>query len=275
MFLFEQVPNKLPEPSRSVKNFILRSHILEPEGPSLPTTDPMATRNTDNIITGSDPRLGMCFYFSPYFNDNIWRRYTPLTGERVKKDPAFEGFRRSCNRLKQAAPIAGSLYKLLPKELRPFALYRILTGKVFLMLKEGMDEAVITETLHKEYIIPILETPEKAFEYKTVRKSGKKDRVKGMKDFTSIPEKPAGVKKLSRKRRALLLQQIVEGQSVHEYAASEHSDPQANTRSQVSTTPLSEPEKPRARTKTTDGLIYLGRLPECKKLKMWLRPLTQ
>ncbi len=225
------------------------------------------------MITGSDPRLGMCFYFSPYFNDNIWRRYTPLTADRVKRDPAFEGFRRSCNRLKQAAPIAGSLYKLLPKELRHFALYRILTGKVIIMLKEGTEVSMITETLKKEYIDPILEAPEKSLEYKTVRKPGKKDRVKGMKGFTSFPGSPAGVKKLSRKRRALLMQKITAGQSVAEYAASEHSDSQATTRIQVSATPLTEPVNLKTRKKTTDGLIYLGRLPECKKLKMWLRPL--
>ncbi len=227
------------------------------------------------MITGSDPRLGMCFYFSPYFNDNIWRRYTPLTGERVKKDPAFEGFRRSSSRLKQAAPIAGSLYKLLPKELRPFALYRILTGQVILMLKGCTEVFIILETLKKQYINPILESPEKSLEYKTVRKPGKKDRVKGMSDFTSFPGSSAGVKKLSRKRRALLFQKITAGQSVDEYSSSENTDPQANTHSQVSASPLSEPEKPHSRKKTTDGLIYLGRLPECKKLKMWLRPLTQ
>jgi hypothetical protein len=65
----------------------------------------MAKRLTYNIITGHDPRLRMCFYYSPYFGQNIWRRGTSLTGERTKKDPAFKGFRQCSRRLKEAQTI--------------------------------------------------------------------------------------------------------------------------------------------------------------------------
>src|ERR1700722_13365502 len=98
----------------------------------------MAKRLTNNIVTGNDPHLRMCFYYSPFFGQNIWRRGTTLTGERTKKDPAFTGFRQSSNRLKQASPIAASLYKQVPQQLKEFALYRTLTGEAIKMRKEGI-----------------------------------------------------------------------------------------------------------------------------------------
>ena len=238
-------------------------------------TDQMAKRLTYNIITGNDPRLGMCFYYSPYFGQNIWRRGSSLTGERTKKDPAFKGFRQSSSRLKEASPIAASLYKQVPQQVKQYALYRILTGEAIKMLKEGMEAAVITETLKKKYIDPLLDAPKKNSENRTVKEPVTRDRVKGMTDFTSYPQIPSGVRKITRTRRSLLLQKITEGQSAVEYFSSTDSDPLPQTSRNVSESPFSEPEppeKPKPRTKTTSGLIYLGRLPECKKLKIWLRP---
>ena len=103
----------------------------------------------------------MCFYYSPYFNQNIWRRASSLTGKRTRKDPAFKGFRQSSNRLKEASPIAASLYKLVPEQVKRYALYRTLTGEAIKMLKEGIEVAVITETLKKKYIDILLNCTEK------------------------------------------------------------------------------------------------------------------
>jgi hypothetical protein len=233
----------------------------------------MGKRLTYNIITGSDPHLGMCFYYSTHFDLNIWRRASSLTGERTKKEPAFKGFRQSSNRLKQASPIAASLYKLVPKRVRQYALYRTLTGEAIKMLKEGMEAAVITETLKKKYIEPLLDAPKKNPKNKTVEEAVTRDRVKGMSDFTSYPKIPSGVKKVSRTLRSLLFKKITEGQSAAEYFSSIDSDPLPQTNKNV--LPISKTEsseKPKQGTKTTSGLIYLGRLPECKKLKIWLRP---
>jgi hypothetical protein len=85
----------------------------------------------------------MCLYYSPYFGLNIWRRASSLTGERTKKDPAFNRFRKSSSRLKKASLIAASLYKLVPGQVKQYALYRTLTGEAIKMLKEGMQAAVI------------------------------------------------------------------------------------------------------------------------------------
>ncbi len=238
----------------------------------------MAKRLTYNIITGNDPGLRMCFYYSPHFDQNIWRRGSTLTGERTKKDPAFKGFRQSSNRLKQASPIAASLYKLVPEQVKQYALYRTLTGEAIRMLKEGMEATVITETLKKKYIDPLLDAPKKNSENKSVEEPQTGDRVKGMTDFTVYPQTTSGVRKMTRRRRSLLLQKITAGQSVVEYFSFIDSDPPPQTSRNISASPGDEtksPEKPKPRTKTTTGLIYLGRLPECKKLKIWLRPVDQ
>jgi hypothetical protein len=232
----------------------------------------MAKRLTDNIITGNDTRLGMYFYYSPHFDQNIWRRASSLTGERTKKDPAFKGFRKSINRMKEASPIAASLYGLVPKEIKQYALYRILTGEAIKMLKEGMEAAVITETLKRKYIDPLWDAPIKNFKNRMVEEPLTRGRKKGMADFTSYPQIPSRVRKITRARRALLLQKITEGQSAVEYFTSADSDPLPQTSSNISESPFSKPEETKSRTKTTSGLIYLGRLPECKKLKIWLRP---
>jgi hypothetical protein len=213
----------------------------------------------------------MCFYYSPHFDQNIWRRGSSLTGERTKKDPAFKGFRQSSSRLKEASPIAASLYKLVPEQVKQFALYRTLTGEAIKMLKEGMEANVITETLKKKYIDPLLDTPKKNSENRLVKEHVIKDRVKGVTDFISYPLMPSAVKKMTRTRRSLLLQKITEGQSAEEYFSSNNSDPLLQTSRSVIESAISKPEEPNPRTKTTNGLIYLGRLPECKKLKIWVR----
>ena len=237
----------------------------------------MAKRLTYNIITGQDTRLGMCLYYSPHFGLNIWRRGSSLTGERTKKDPAFRGFRQSSNRLKEASPIAASLYKLVPEQIKQYALYRILTGEAIKMLKDGMVASVITETLKKKYIDHLLDASKNNSEKRTAEEPVTRDRIIGMTDFTSYPQIPSGVRKITRTRRSLLLQKITEGQSAAEYFSSGDSDPLSQVSRNVSESPISKqetPEKPKPRTKTTSDLIYVGRLPECKKLKMWLRPVN-
>ena len=148
----------------------------------------MGKRLTYNIITGQDTRLGMCLYYSPHFGLNIWRRGSSLTGERTKKDPAFRGFRQSSNRLKEASPIAASLYKLVPEQIKQYALYRILTGEAIKMLKDGMVASVITETLKKKYIDHLLDASKNNSEKRTAEEPVTRDRIIGMTDFTSYPQ---------------------------------------------------------------------------------------
>ncbi len=232
----------------------------------------MAKRLTDNIITGNDPNLRMYFYYSPHYGQNIWRRGTSLTGERTKKDPAFKGFRQSSSRLKIASPIAASLYKMLPEHVKQYALYRTLTGEAIKMLKEGMDAVVISETLKKKYITPLLDSPKKKSESIMDSEPEASDLVKVMREFTSFPQIPSRLKKMTRTRRSHLLQKITDGQYAVEYFSSPDSDPVLQININISEYSSGKSQLTKPRSKTTDGLIYLGRLPECKKLKMWLRP---
>ena len=66
----------------------------------------MPINKSDIVFIGNTG--GICGYMS--HGINIIRKSSSLTGKRVEKDPAFKGFRNSCNRMKEASPIASSLY---------------------------------------------------------------------------------------------------------------------------------------------------------------------
>jgi hypothetical protein len=50
------------------------------------------------------------------------RMKSSITGKRIKKDPVFEGFRKSSFRMKDASPIASYIYRQLP--VKHYPLYR-------------------------------------------------------------------------------------------------------------------------------------------------------
>ena len=80
------------------------------------------------------------------------RMKSSITGERIKKDPVFKAFRKSSGRMKEASPIASFVYAQLP--VKHYSLYREMTGKAMLWLKEGISADVITERLTREYLQP-------------------------------------------------------------------------------------------------------------------------
>jgi hypothetical protein len=114
----------------------------------------MASKKGDIVITGTQG--GISSYISHGLN--IHRACSPLTSARVKEDPAFAGLRKSSNRMKEASPIAASLYNQIPKEKKEFNLYRLLTGEAIKMIRAGIEKAIIRQTLHDKYIVPVLET---------------------------------------------------------------------------------------------------------------------
>jgi hypothetical protein len=143
------------------------------------------------------------------------------------------------------------------------------------MLKDGMEVAVITETLKKKYIDPRLSAPETSAEHRTVEEPSTREHFKDLRDFSSYLQTPSVLRKTPGIRRALLHKKIKEGRSDAGYFTSVESNPIPQPGRNVSAFPPHEPElreKSKPRIKTTDGLTYLGRLPECKKLKVWLRP---
>jgi hypothetical protein len=75
------------------------------------------------------------------------RMKSSLKGKRVKKDAAFNRTMQYAGLLADASSIASSLYKMLPKESKGIAVYRILTGKVMKLLKDGKSANEIMHVL--------------------------------------------------------------------------------------------------------------------------------
>lgn len=102
---------------------------------------------------GTPPYTGTIDCLTIYqLPDGKWyvRMKSSITGKRIKKDPVFEGFRKSSFRMKDASPIASKVYQQLP--VKKYKLFREMTGKALLGLKVGLSVDIITELLIKEYI---------------------------------------------------------------------------------------------------------------------------
>ncbi len=126
----------------------------------------MAINKGDKLIGTYDVITG---YLSG--GKNVIRARTSLSNERVKDDPAFEGFRKSGDRMKRSSKIASALYSKIPKERKRFSLYRQLTGEAFKMLKRGDGEMDIVEKLQVLYVAPLLEDPASPeLQYKELKK---------------------------------------------------------------------------------------------------------
>jgi hypothetical protein len=111
-----------------------------------------AINKSDIVFIGNAG--GICGYMS--HGINIIRKSSSLTGKRTKKDPAFKGFRNSSNRMKEASPIAASLYNLLAKDQKVYTLYRTLTGEALKMIKQGLEKEIIIARLKERYIDPVI-----------------------------------------------------------------------------------------------------------------------
>ena len=116
----------------------------------------MAINKGEIKITGSDSVI--CGYF--LHDINIIRKASSRTGDTMLHNAAYDSFRKSTGRLKEASSVAAILYNQLPQDLKQFTLYRQLTGETIKMLKEGMDKTLITELLYKQHIEPRLMHPE-------------------------------------------------------------------------------------------------------------------
>ena len=94
-------------------------------------------------ITGCIDHL--CFYEME--GKYYVRQKSPLTGKRVKKDPAFKRTMQYAALLASASAIASAVYKTLPKGSKGVALYRVLTGKVMRLLRGGKTADEILKML--------------------------------------------------------------------------------------------------------------------------------
>ena len=90
----------------------------------------------------------------------IARAKSSLTGERVKKDPAFARTMEWAGCLKQGARIASFIYKQMPVDERVYKQYRELTGKAMSLLKEGFRVEDVITMLEAVYLPQRVETAE-------------------------------------------------------------------------------------------------------------------
>ena len=97
---------------------------------------------------------GVCGHLDKQMN--VYRKASPLDGERVKTDAAFQNLMKSSQHLKDASPIAAALYNQIPPHQKRLRLYRKLTGQVLEALKKGTAETEIKQRLQKKYIDPLL-----------------------------------------------------------------------------------------------------------------------
>ncbi|HVI44693.1 MAG TPA: hypothetical protein VM802_07480 [Chitinophaga sp.] len=75
------------------------------------------------------------------------RLKSSLTGKRVKKAPAFRRTMENAHLLATASKMASGVYRQLPKQQKIHTLYRQLTGKALLLLREGKDADMIITAL--------------------------------------------------------------------------------------------------------------------------------
>ena len=159
----------------------------------------MAVKKGDTVFIGKAG--GICGYMS--HGINIIRKSSSLTGKRVGRDPAFQGFRASGNRMKQASPIASSLYKLIPEEQKVYSLYRTLTGAALKMIKEGLDKEIIVARLREQYIDPLIEQPEPVKQAQVVRRIADWSDKVGNYIISGLPVLKAGVRSQGKAIRSL------------------------------------------------------------------------
>ena len=260
-------------------------------------------RKADNVITGADRRLKLYFYYSRVSGKNIVRGFTSLTGERVKKDAAFKGFRESGNRMKEASPIAAALYKMVPAEIKQYALYRLLTGEALKMLKAGSSAKTITKTLEEIYINPLLQEPARVrvpiertrrenrdnvqiisniTKHFPIKSQGKSRIRRWRRHYAERPinsmpgsagSLPLSSPNLSKKEKMLLSETDTMLLSKKEKMteAEQTTSTQQHQISDIAYSQIAQPIQISKPTTKYPELMYRGRLRECKSLRLYIR----
>lgn len=130
----------------------------------------MARQAGNIVVTGTIDHL--CFY---QMDGRFYVRVkSPLSGKRVKTDPAFAGTMRYASLLATAVKITSGLYRSLSPEKKVKGLYRILTGKAMQLLKDGYNPEQVVHLL-EEMLVPkvrVEEASEERQEQTLIRVAG-------------------------------------------------------------------------------------------------------
>jgi len=102
--------------------------------------------------TGPNPFIGRRGNLQGYrmAGKHYVRIVSSLTGERVKKDPAFKHTMQCAGLLGQASRVASAIYRRLPAKEHGF--YRKLTGMAMELLKQGKTGEESLKQLEREFI---------------------------------------------------------------------------------------------------------------------------
>ena len=103
-----------------------------------------------NIPPFTGTREGICIYFMR--GRFFVRTASSLTGDRVKKDPAFSETRKNSGLMGRASKIGSQVYNRIPGKRKEHNQYRMLPGKALKMLRQGIAENEITRLLAEWYI---------------------------------------------------------------------------------------------------------------------------
>jgi hypothetical protein len=75
------------------------------------------------------------------------RSRSTLTRERVKNSEAFVNTRKENEFMAKASKLASEVYQNIPPQTRKYAQYRVLTGEAIKLLRGGIDEKEVLESL--------------------------------------------------------------------------------------------------------------------------------
>lgn len=82
---------------------------------------------------------------------NLVRKKSSLTGDKVKTDPAFEHSRRSSSRFALGQSIASTIYKKLLPQGGKETMFRQMMSEAILFLKQGIEEKDVAKKLTRKY----------------------------------------------------------------------------------------------------------------------------
>lgn len=108
----------------------------------------MAQQDGPLYITGTIDNL--CFYEME--GKYYVRIKSSLTGQRVKRDPAFRRTRENADLLGKASRLASGVYRRLPAEQRKRSCYRQMTGKALRLLHSGKPVEEVLTYLEQEFL---------------------------------------------------------------------------------------------------------------------------
>lgn len=231
--------------------------------------------NKSNIIFIGNAG-GLCGYL--FRGVNIVRKSSSLTTKRVAEEPAFEGFRNSGNRMKQASPIAASLYNLLSKEQKVYPLYRKLTGEALKMIKQGIGVEMIVARLKEQYINPVLEGVANSKNQSLNIQTYSDRSTETRKSFNLSADLFKPLPYNRDEKRRVRVKRIIQYSDIGSIQLSLTEEKNSKEDTGRNNEPVSISFHPSALTKKQkkesqlSAFIYMGRLKEWKGLRMWLRP---